>query len=315
MEVVRKWFVDVGEQVSGEYVSRPMREGWRRIKNRTSLSNFGYNGPLAPTLQLDVSEKEPAPPSSASDPLARDVRQDGAREGDGDSNDWCGWRIQDTPHDNSCLLHCFRSASTSVRDSAASCQDLRVWLASKIRSDKPDYIMNHETYATELLNPNTWCGEEEIHLFAQCFPLAVYYLDSYGVVHCVRNPAASSAIVLAHVLGVHWVVVQHLDRAPEVSELAETDQAGIVAAVRAWESSFHARQACVDDLHRQAAMALEAGDQTEADRIGAEATRLLGDGTSCSHLHTHSLWDVCDVLQIHHCRRPTLQRAWMRRTP
>jgi hypothetical protein len=44
MEVIRAYFVSVGETLTGEFKSKAIKEAWARICNCTSLQNFGYHG-------------------------------------------------------------------------------------------------------------------------------------------------------------------------------------------------------------------------------------------------------------------------------
>ena len=45
MSVVRAHFASIGENLVGDFVTRQMKQGWARTKNRTCLDNFGYWGP------------------------------------------------------------------------------------------------------------------------------------------------------------------------------------------------------------------------------------------------------------------------------
>ena len=59
MDVVRVHFVSLGERMSGDFVSKQMKEGWARVKTRTSLINFGYHGPV-PTPSADGAAQDHA---------------------------------------------------------------------------------------------------------------------------------------------------------------------------------------------------------------------------------------------------------------
>lgn len=282
MTVVRKWFIELGEQLSGDYTSRQMRQGWARIKNRTSLTNFGYLGPLAPSLAESDGVHESSALSASSSASAPASTPMPLVDGEDDADDATllhGWGVVDVPHDNSCLLHCFIQTCPAVVAQANSCPALRTLLSEKIRSDPAVFIVDPDKYAQDLLNPNFWCGEEEITVLSSHFSITVHYLDKYSVLHSAVAADATEAIVLAHVLNNHWLFLRHTDRAPGM-QLSGTDQQGIVAATRAWESSYLTRKAKVDDLHMQAVMAAEAGDSGAAVLLSQQAAQLLADGIS-----------------------------------
>ena len=58
MSVARAWFVDYNERLVGDFKSRQFKEGYARIKNRTSLLNFGYHGVL-PRVEPEAKDPEP----------------------------------------------------------------------------------------------------------------------------------------------------------------------------------------------------------------------------------------------------------------
>ena len=76
MDVVRAWFREYGEPESGDFKCRQIKEGYARIKNRTSLLNFGYHGPpalppdpkVADDSDVKASSRPPPPRSVSSSP-------------------------------------------------------------------------------------------------------------------------------------------------------------------------------------------------------------------------------------------------------
>ncbi len=43
IDIVRKYYSQIGEQLSGTFVLKPLKNGWARIKNRTVLNNFRFH--------------------------------------------------------------------------------------------------------------------------------------------------------------------------------------------------------------------------------------------------------------------------------